>query len=196
MVTNDFKDAACYDDVIKWKHFPRYWPFVRGIHRSPVNSPHKGQWRGALMFSLICALNKRLNKQSWGWWFETSSRLLWRHRNGLKFVQNRYFSKIWPRSKIFEIFEKIGILRKVWPKSKIWLKSEFFENSKKSKFFENFDQNRDFFEVLTKIEIFRKFNKNRKFSKILTRIEIFLNFWPNRNYSKIWPNSKFFEIFE
>ena len=41
-----------------WRHqmetFPRYWPFVRGIHRSPVNSPHKGQWRGALMFSLIC----------------------------------------------------------------------------------------------------------------------------------------------
>ena len=44
-----------HDDVIKWKHFPRYWPFVRGIHRSPVNSPHKGQWRGALMFTLICA---------------------------------------------------------------------------------------------------------------------------------------------
>ena len=44
-----------HEDVIKWKHFLRYWPFVRGIHRSPVNSPHKGQWRGALMFSLICA---------------------------------------------------------------------------------------------------------------------------------------------
>ena len=43
-----------HDDVIKWKHFPRYWPFARGIHRSPVNSPHKGQWRGALVFSLIC----------------------------------------------------------------------------------------------------------------------------------------------
>ena len=43
-----------HDDVIKWKHFPRYWPFVRGIHRWPVNSPHKGQWRTALMFSLIC----------------------------------------------------------------------------------------------------------------------------------------------
>ena len=43
-----------HDNVIKWKHFPRYWPFVRGTHRSPVNSPHKGQWRGALMFSLIC----------------------------------------------------------------------------------------------------------------------------------------------
>ena len=44
-----------HDDVIKWKHFPLYWPFVQGIHRSPVNSPHKGQWRGALMFTLICA---------------------------------------------------------------------------------------------------------------------------------------------
>ena len=43
-----------HDDVIKWKHFSRYWPLVREIHRSPVNSPHKGQWRGALMFHLIC----------------------------------------------------------------------------------------------------------------------------------------------
>ena len=32
-----------HDDVIKWKQFLRYWPFVRGIHRSPVDSPHKGQ---------------------------------------------------------------------------------------------------------------------------------------------------------
>ena len=43
-----------HDDVIKWKPFSRYWPFVWGIHRSPVNSPHKGPWRGALMFSFIC----------------------------------------------------------------------------------------------------------------------------------------------
>ena len=26
--------APCHDDVIKWKHFSRYGPFVRGIHRS------------------------------------------------------------------------------------------------------------------------------------------------------------------
>ena len=38
-----------HDDVIKWKHFPRYWPFVRGIHRSPMNYPHEGLWRGALI---------------------------------------------------------------------------------------------------------------------------------------------------
>ena len=46
-------DSQTHDDVIKWEHFPRYWPFVQGIHRSPVNSRHKGQWPGALMFSLI-----------------------------------------------------------------------------------------------------------------------------------------------
>ena len=56
-----------HDDIIKWKHFPRYWPFVRGIHRSPVNSPHKGQWRGALMFTLICArINGWVNNREAG----------------------------------------------------------------------------------------------------------------------------------
>ena len=56
-----------HDDVIKWKHFPRYWPFVRRIHRSPVNSPHKGQWRGALMFTLICVwINGWVNNREAG----------------------------------------------------------------------------------------------------------------------------------
>ena len=56
-----------HDDVIKWKHFPRYWPFVRGIHRSPVNSPHKGQWPRALMFSLICVwINSWVNNREAG----------------------------------------------------------------------------------------------------------------------------------
>ena len=84
--------AGCcnHDDVIKWKHFPRYWPFVRGIHRSPVNCPHKGQWRGALMFPLIWAwINGWVNNREagdlrryrthydvivmivWDWWADT-----------------------------------------------------------------------------------------------------------------------------
>ena len=47
--------------------FPRYWPSVRGIHRSPVNSSHKGQWRGALMFSLICVwINDWVNNRETG----------------------------------------------------------------------------------------------------------------------------------
>ena len=62
-----------HDDVMKWKHFPRYWSFVRGIH--------KGLWRRALLFSLICTWIICLSKQWWGWWFETPSRRLWRHCN-------------------------------------------------------------------------------------------------------------------
>ena len=52
-IGNDLTDT--HDDVIKCKHFPRYWPFVRGIHQWPVDSPHKGQLCGVLMFSLIWA---------------------------------------------------------------------------------------------------------------------------------------------
>ena len=60
-------------DVIKWKHFPRYWPYVPGIHRSPVNCPHTGQWRGVLIFSLIWA---RIN----GWVNNRNAGELRRHR--------------------------------------------------------------------------------------------------------------------
>ena len=66
-VTHQARWRTYHDDVIKWKHFPRYWSFVRGIHRSPVNSPHKGQWRGALMFSLICVwINGWVNNREAG----------------------------------------------------------------------------------------------------------------------------------
>ena len=51
---NNAENWSDHDGIIKWKHFPCYWPFVWGIHQSPVNSPHKGQWHGGLMFSLIC----------------------------------------------------------------------------------------------------------------------------------------------
>ena len=66
-------EKPTHDDVIKWKHFQRRWLFVRGIHRSPANSLHKGQWRGALMFSLICA---RIN----GWVNNREAGDLRRHR--------------------------------------------------------------------------------------------------------------------
>ena len=66
-ITGEFADSLgwndwFHDDIIKWKNFLRYWPFVMEIHWSPVDSPHKGQWCGALMFSLICAwTNDRAN---------------------------------------------------------------------------------------------------------------------------------------
>ena len=61
--------AKCHrhDDISKWKHFPHYWPFVWGIHLSLMSSPHKGQWSGALMFSLICVwINDWVNNREAG----------------------------------------------------------------------------------------------------------------------------------
>ena len=59
-----------------WRHqmetFSRYWPFVRGIHRSPVNYPptQRPVTRSFDVFFDL-RLNKRFSKQSSGWWFET-----------------------------------------------------------------------------------------------------------------------------
>ena len=73
-----FPPALLYhDDVIKWNYFPRYWPFVRGIHLSPVKRPVTRIFD--VFFEL--RLNKWLSKQSWGWWFETPSWSIWRHCN-------------------------------------------------------------------------------------------------------------------
>ena len=73
---------ARHDDVMKWRHFPRNWPFVRGIHRSrwfPTQSPVTRSFD--VFFDL--RLNKRLSKQPWGWWFETPSCSLWRQCNDI-----------------------------------------------------------------------------------------------------------------
>ena len=162
------RQRPTHDDVTTWKRFPHYWPFVSGVFRLPMHSPHKGQVMGAIMFSFsplpahgrlfnkqssyrwfetpwwscdmtsgwlayihwkvtpwwrhqmetfsallaTCTgnspapdefpaqrpetqifdvffdqrLNKRLRKQSWGWWFETLSRPLWRHRNASRII--------------------------------------------------------------------------------------------------------------
>ena len=38
-----------------WRHHMEAFSALMTLHRSPVNSPHKGQWREALIFSLIDA---------------------------------------------------------------------------------------------------------------------------------------------
>ena len=69
-----------HDDVMKWKHFPRYLSFVRTGHRwIPLTRPVTRSLD--VFFDL--RPNKRLSKQSWGWWFETPSRSLWRHCKGI-----------------------------------------------------------------------------------------------------------------
>ena len=55
-----------HDDVIKWKHFPRNWPFVRGIHRSPGEFPAQTPVTQSFDVFFDLRLNKRLSKQSWG----------------------------------------------------------------------------------------------------------------------------------
>ena len=71
-----------HDDVIEWNHFPRYWPFVRGREfTGPRWIPHTKASDAELWWFLWSRLNKRLSKQSWGWWFETPSSPLWRHCN-------------------------------------------------------------------------------------------------------------------
>ena len=57
------------------------------------NSSHKGQWRGALTFSLICT---RINEQWWGWWFETPSSPLRRHCNEtMAYDQRKHIQQNW-----------------------------------------------------------------------------------------------------
>ena len=69
-----------HDDVIKWKHFPRYWPFLRGITGHRWIPRTKASDAKLYVFSDL-RLHKRFSKQSWGWWFETPLRSLWRHCN-------------------------------------------------------------------------------------------------------------------
>ena len=85
---NGHMNVYFHDDVIKWKHFPRYWHFVRGIHRSwPVTRSFD------VFFDLH--LNKRLSKQPWGCWFGTPSWSLWRHCNVSSANEDIYKNRFW-----------------------------------------------------------------------------------------------------
>ena len=93
-------DVIVHDDVIKWSHFPRYWPSVRGIHRSLVNSPHKGRWRRDLIFSLVCAW---IN----GWVNNREAGLLRRHRahyDVIVMLWLKHCTCTWHCSKTAEVF--------------------------------------------------------------------------------------------
>ena len=77
-----FADFPVHDDVIKWKHFSRYWPFNCEGH-SPITGEFPSQrpvtWSFDVLFDL--RLNKRLSKLSIRRWFDAPSRPLWRHCN-------------------------------------------------------------------------------------------------------------------
>ena len=74
-----------HDDVIKWKHFPRYWEFTGPQWIPPTKASDAELWR-----FLWSAPNKRLSKQWRIWWFETPSCPLWRQCNAVSLWLNPY----------------------------------------------------------------------------------------------------------
>ena len=82
MMTSSNGNIFWHDDVIKWKHFPRYWPFYEG--NSPVTGEIPSQSPVTQSFDVFfdLRLNKWLSKQSKHRWFEMPPRSLWHHCNG------------------------------------------------------------------------------------------------------------------
>ena len=58
-----------HDDVMKWKYFPRYWPFVRGIHRSTGGFPSQRPVTRSFDAFFYLRLTKRFSKHSGRRWF-------------------------------------------------------------------------------------------------------------------------------
>ena len=56
--------------------FPPYWSYVRGIYRSPVDSPHKRPARQSFDVDFV-SLNKLLNSPGFAGWEDIP--LMWRH---------------------------------------------------------------------------------------------------------------------
>ena len=59
-----------HDGVMILKGSPHYWPFVRGIHRSSVDSPHKGPVMRSFDVPYEVSQNKLPNNQSRGTWID------------------------------------------------------------------------------------------------------------------------------
>ena len=68
-----------HGDIIKLKHFPRYWPFVAGKSSGTGELPLQRPVRRSFDVFFDLRLNRRLSKHSRRWWFETPSRLSRRH---------------------------------------------------------------------------------------------------------------------
>ena len=81
---NITKPCACF--VAWWRHQMETFSALLAIcaENSPVPGEFPAQRPVTRSFDVFfdLRLNKRLSKQLWGWWFETLSHPLWRHRNG------------------------------------------------------------------------------------------------------------------
>ena len=79
-----------------WRHQMETFSALLAIcaGNSPVTGEFPAQRPVTRSFDVFLDLhlNKRLSKQSWGWWFETLSRPLWRHSNGSGRARSRGIS--------------------------------------------------------------------------------------------------------
>ena len=65
------------DDVMTWKRFPHYWPYVKEIHQSPVDFPSQKDSNAGFDVFLDVSLNNRFNKQPR--LIEDAMTVMWRH---------------------------------------------------------------------------------------------------------------------
>ena len=90
--SNNFLNSIGWRNINSAQHICTWWrhqmeTFSAQLAICAGNSPVPGKFtahRSVTRSFDVCLdlrLNKRLNKQSWGWWFETLSRPLWRHCN-------------------------------------------------------------------------------------------------------------------
>ena len=80
-----YGEILLFPSATWWRH--KMEPFSALLAICAGNSPVSGEFpaqrpvtRSFDVFFDLCP-NKRLSKQSWGWWFETPSGSLWRHSN-------------------------------------------------------------------------------------------------------------------
>ena len=81
--------GSTYDlEANRWRILcGRHFPWWRHQMETPVPGEFPAQKPVTRSFDIFFDVhpNKRLSKQSWGWWFETLSRSLWRHCNAKEF---------------------------------------------------------------------------------------------------------------
>ena len=92
-----------HDDVIKWKLFPRYWPFVREIHRTKASDTEL--W----FFSLICAwINIWVNNREAGdlrrYWVHYDVTVMIRQRKKKPDNDPHYYGNYYPPLNIKQRF--------------------------------------------------------------------------------------------
>ena len=98
-ITNKIKWNLVRDSKSWWRHQMETFSALLTI--CAENSPVPGEFpaqrpvtRSLDVFFDLC-LHKRLNKQSWGWWFETLSHPLWRHCNVLSKLLSELQNDSW-----------------------------------------------------------------------------------------------------